>query len=72
MKKMMLGLTWQVMGFLGSIIIICAAALQDETCNGFTDLLDSLFGLCLIVPLIVCVILFTVGVVLCLAESKEK
>lgn len=72
MKKMMLGLTWQVMGSLGSIIIICAAALHDENCSGFADLLDSLFGLCLIVPLIVCLILFLVGMVLCIAESKEK
>ena len=26
MKKMILGIVWQLMGFLGSIIILCSAA----------------------------------------------
>ena len=72
MKKLILGIAWQIMGFLGSIIIFCSAVLHDGNCNGFTDILDNLFGLCLIVPLFICIVLLVIGMVLSFAGMQEK
>lgn len=51
MKKMILGIVWQLMGFLGSIIILCSAAPYQLDYNGITGILGSLLGLDLIIPL---------------------
>ncbi len=45
MKKMILGIVWQLMGFLGSIIILCSAAPYQLDYNGITGILGSLLGL---------------------------
>lgn len=58
MKKMILGIVWQLMGFLGSIIILCSAAPYQLDYNGITGILGSLLGLDLIIPLIICIIFF--------------
>ena len=58
MKKMILGIVWQLMGFLGSIIILCSAAPYQWDYNGITGILGSLLGLDLIIPLIICIIFF--------------
>ena len=50
MKKMILGIVWQLMGFLGSIIILCSAAPYQLDYNGITGILGSLLGLDLIIP----------------------
>lgn len=72
MKKLILGIAWQIMGFLGSIIIFCSAVLLDGNCNEFTDILANLFGLCLIVPLFICIVLLVIGMVLSFAGMQEK
>lgn len=81
MKKMILGVAWQILGFLGAIIILCFAAPHKWDYMGITGILGSLLGLELIVPLIVCVVLFVVcvvlfvlGAVICFNEitSKDK
>lgn len=65
MRTMILGITWQVIGFFGAIALICIAALQNWDYNGITGLLGALFGMELLIPLIVCVLFFIVGIVLC-------
>lgn len=65
MKKMILGIAWQLMGFLGSIAILCSAAVHQWDYNGITGVLGSLLGLELIIPFIVCITLFICGLVVC-------
>lgn len=65
MKKMILGIVWQLMGFLGSIAILCSATLHQWDYNGITGILGSLLGLDLIIPFIVCITLFICGLVVC-------
>lgn len=72
MKKMILGIVWQLMGFLGAIIILCSAAPHQWDYNGITGILGSLLGLELILPLFVCIILFICGVVVCFKSIQEK
>lgn len=74
MKKMILGIVWQVLGFWGAISLICVAAPERWDYNGITGLLGSLLGLDLIYPLVGCVALFVLGIVLCLLSirSEEK
>ena len=50
MKKMILGIVWQLMGFLGSIIILCSMAPYQWDYNGITGILGSLLGLDLLIP----------------------
>ena len=45
MKKMILGTVWQLMGFIGAIIIVCSAAPHKWDYNGITGILGSLLGL---------------------------
>lgn len=73
-EKMILGVAWQILGFLGAIIILCFAAPHKWDYMGITGILGSLLGLELIVPLIVCVVLFVLGAVICFNEitSKDK
>ena len=72
MKKMMLGIVWQLMGFLGSIAILCSATLHQWDYNGITGVLGSLLGLDLIIPFIVCITLFICGVVVCFKAIREE
>lgn len=73
MKKMILGITWQLMGFFGAIIILCSAAPNQWDYDGITGILGSLLGLDLLFPLIVCIVFFVFGVIICIREiDKEK
>ena len=45
MKKLIFGLTWQILGFLGAIIILCSAAPHQWDYNGITGIVGSLLGL---------------------------
>ena len=71
-EKMILGIVWQLMGFLGSIIILCSAAPCQWDYNGITGILGSLLGLDLIIPLIICIIFFICGAVVCFKAIGEK
>lgn len=71
MKKMILGCVWQILGFLGAIIILCSAAPHRWDYNGVTGILGSLLGVDLILPLVVCVALFIFGVIICFKGMKE-
>lgn len=66
MKKFILGIVWQMMGFLGAVVVICTAALNGPwDYNGITGLLGALLGTRLIWPLSVCILLFLLGIFLC-------
>lgn len=71
MKKMILGIAWQLMGFLGSIAILCSATFNQCNYNGITGVLGSLLGLELIIPFIICLTLFICGLVVCFREIGE-
>lgn len=71
MKKMILGIAWQLMGFLGSIAIFCSATLHQWDYNGITGVLGSLLGLDLIIPFIACITLFICGLVVCFKVIGE-
>lgn len=68
---MILGIAWQLMGFLGSIAILCSATLHQWDYNGITGVLGSLLGLDLIIPFIVCITLFICGLVVCFEVIGE-
>lgn len=72
MKRMILGIVWQLMGFVGAIIILCSAAPHKWNYNGITGILGSLLGLDLIIPFIVCIVLFILGAVICFNAIGEK
>lgn len=72
MKKMVLGIAWQLMGFLGAIMILCSAAPHQWDYNGITGILGNLLALDLILPLIVCIIVFVGGVVFSFKAIEEK
>lgn len=75
MKKLILGIAWQIMGFLGAIIILCSAAPHQWNYggyNGITGIIGVLLGLELMIPFIVCVALFIIGGVFCYKEIQEK
>ena len=72
MKKMMLGIGWQVSGFLGAVLILCAAAPHQWDYNGITGIVGSLLGLQLIIPFIVCVVLFVLGIVFCYKSIQDE
>ena len=72
MKKLIFGLVWQILGFLGAIIILCAAAPHQWDYNGITGIVGSLLGLELMIPLVVCIVIFIVGSVFCYKEIREK
>ena len=71
-KKMILGIVWQLMGFLGSIAMLCSATLHQWDYNGITGVLGSLLGLDLIIPFIVCITLFICGLVVCFKVIGEE
>lgn len=69
---MILGIAWQLMGFLGSITILCSASIHQMNYNGITGILGSLLGLDLIIPFIVCITLFICGLVVCFKVIGEE
>ena len=69
---MILGIAWQLMGFLGSIAILCSATLHQWDYNGITGVLGSLLGLDLIIPFIVCITLFICDFVVCFKVIGEE
>lgn len=68
---MILGIVWQLMGFLGSIAILCSATLHQCNYNGLTGVLGSLLGLELTIPFIICLTLFICGLVVCFKVLGE-
>ena len=72
MKKMVLGIAWQLMGFLGAIMILCSASPHQWDYNGITGILGNLLALDLILPLIVCMMVFICGAVVCFKAIQEK
>ena len=69
---MILGIVWQLMGFLGSIAILCSASIHQMNYSGITGILGSLLGLDLIIPFIVCITLFICGLVVCFKVIGEE
>ena len=69
---MILGIAWQLMGFLGSIAILCSATLHQWDYNGITGVLGSLLGLDLIIPFIACITLFICGLVVCFKVTSTS
>ena len=72
MKKMILGIVWQLMGFLCSIIILCSSGPFQWDFKVITGILGSFLGLDLIIPLIICIIFFICGAVVCFKAIGEK
>lgn len=72
MKKMIFGITWQVIGFFGAIAFLCIAAPHNWNYKGITGLLGALLGMKLMIPLIICVLFFIAGVVLCICDIIKK
>lgn len=72
MKKLMFGISWKTLGFLGAIIILCSAALHQWDYNGITGIMGSLLGLELMIPFIVSIAFFVVGCVFCYKGMREK
>ena len=60
MKKMILGIVWQILGFLGAITFLCFAASERWDYNGITGIIGSLLGLDLMIPFIICIALFII------------
>ena len=72
MKALILGLAWQAMGFLGAMIILCAAAPHSWDYNGITGILGSWLGMELMLPLIFCAALFGIGAFFCYKGMQGK
>lgn len=72
MKKLIFGLAWQIMGFLGAIIILCSVAPHQWDYNDITGIVGSLLGLELMIPLVVCIGIFIIGGVFCYKGIQEK
>lgn len=71
MKKLIFGITWQILGFLGAILILCSAAPHQWDYHGITGIIGSLLGLELMIPLVICITLFVIGAVICYKEVKK-
>ncbi|MCM1123126.1 MAG: hypothetical protein NC416_11130 [Eubacterium sp.] len=72
MKKMILGIAWQVMGFLGAIIILCFSAPHDWDYHGITGIIGAILGLDLIIPFFICLVLIVAGLVFCFQSLNEN
>lgn len=72
MKKMVVGVVWQILGFIGAIAIVCTAAPHDWDYCGIEGLMGSLLGLNLLLPLLICIALFVLGVVFCFRRMKGE
>ncbi len=72
MKKLITGLAWQAMGFLGAVLLVCTATIEGPwDYNGITGLPGALLGTNLVIPLLVCGVLFVVGSVYCYQAFQE-
>ncbi len=72
MKKVILGVAWQVIGFLGAVMILCSAASHDWDYHGITGIIGDILGLDLMIPFLICVALFVAGLVLCFKNFNEE
>lgn len=75
MKKMILGLTMTVTGFICSTLIIAAVVLSPLNpwdYNGFSGWYGCLLGMQLQLPLIVFAVLAVSGLILCIIEAFRK
>lgn len=72
MKKLITGLAWQAIGLFGAIMCICEAAQHNWTHNGISGIRGSLLGTRLMLPVLVCVVLFIAGSVFVIREIWEK
>jgi len=75
MKKMILGITLFVSGFLGAIALIISTVLSPLNpwnYNGVEGWLGAVLGMQLQVPLISSVVISVVGLVICIIESLVK
>ncbi len=72
MKRMILGIAWQLMGFFGAVIILCTAAPNLWDYNGIGGILGSLLGMDLIIPMIICIVIFVLGVYISLREFDKE
>ena len=72
MKKLILGLAWQAMGLFGAIMCICEAAQHNWDYYGISGVSGSLLGTRLMLPLVVCVILFIAGSVFVILEFLKE
>jgi uncharacterized membrane protein len=72
MKKLILGISWQILGFGGAIMILCSAAPHQWDYNGITGIIGSLLGLELMIPFIICIVLFIIGGIFCYNGIDEK
>ena len=72
MKKMILGIAWQTLGFLGAITILCTAAHLPATYNGRGGTVAGLLVFDLMLPLIVCIVLFVAGIAFSFRGLQEK
>ena len=61
MKKFVLGIVWQVLGFLGAVITLCSASVSADT----DHILNALDYSGLLIPTAVCVLLFLLGLLVC-------
>lgn len=75
MKKMILGLTMMVTGFLCSTLIIMATVLSPLnpwSYNGIEGWYGCLLGMQLQLPLIFFVVLAIIGLIFCIIEAFRK
>lgn len=72
MKKMILGIVWQLSGFFGAVIILCTASLKEWDYYGIEGTLGALLGTKLMIPLVICVLLFIAGLVMSLSDIKKN
>jgi len=68
MKKMILGIVWQVLGFLGAYGLWLYAV--HHRWNSYT-VIKTLVGTELMLPFIISIVLFAAGVIVCLTEIKK-
>ena len=72
LKKFILGLLYQELGFLGGILIICFAAVNPVGYNSMDGILATMLATNLITPFVICVIMFFVGLVMCYKSHIRK
>lgn len=69
MKKLMLGILWQILGFLGSISMWLYAVHYRWDSMG---IIQTMCENKLIVPFLFSIILFVAGLLLCISEIKNN
>ena len=59
-------------GLFGGDKFYCSAAPHQWDYNGITGIVGSLLGLDLMIPLVVCIVIFIIGGVFCYKGIQEK